>query len=151
MTGLSLSANAAALNERRTRLYDELAKAPWAHDFFALLRQIDALSPGAPRFGSALRPNVEALRLGQEPELDFAPAALMSFQAEGPHEDQFAKWVSALFGQAPAALRHADAVPDAAKRFVSGQLARSARSPEAIMKVLRQYFSVPIRIEPYVG
>jgi len=221
MTKSAPSASAAALNERRTRLYNELAKAPWAHDFFALLRQIDALSPGAPRFGSALRPNVEALRLGQEPELDFAPAALMSFQAEGrtaprlgvrffglfgpmgplplhiteyardrlrnhadptfvrfadvfhhralslfyrawsqsqpavqadrPHEDQFAKWVSALFGQAPAALRHADAVPDAAKRFVSGQLARPARSPEAIMKVLRQYFSVPIRIEPYVG
>jgi type VI secretion system protein ImpH len=72
-------------------------------------------------------------------------------QADRPADDQFAKWVGALFGQGPASLRHADAVPDAAKRHVSGQLARSTRSAESIAKVLRHYFSVPIRVEPYVG
>jgi len=60
-------------------LFDQVAAAPWAHDFFALLRRIEGLSPEAPRLGRALRPTQEAVRLGQEPELDFAPAALASF------------------------------------------------------------------------
>ncbi len=209
------------LNTRRQRLFESLAAEPWAHDFFATLRQINALSPQQPRLGAALRPGAEAIRLGQDPELDFAPAAVMSFKASGitpprmgvrffglfgpmgalplhlteyardrlrnhadptfarfadvfhhralllfyrawaqaqpavqadrPNDDQFAKWVSALFGQAPTALRCADAVPDAAKRFAAGHLSRATRNPESITKVLRQYFKVPIRIEPYVG
>jgi type VI secretion system protein ImpH len=216
-----MSADARHLNERRARLFESLAAEPWAHDFFAVLRQMESLSPNSPRLGRALRPSAEPIRMGQDPELDFAPAALMSFKADGhkpprlgarffglfgpmgplplhlteyardrlrnhadptfarfadvfhhralllfyrawaqsqpavqadrPSEDQFAKWVSALFGQAPAALRHADAVPDAAKRYSAGHLARPTRNPESIAKVLRQYFDVPIRIEPYVG
>jgi type VI secretion system protein ImpH len=212
-------ADARDLHERRARLFEQLAAEPWAHDFFAVLRQFENLSPDKPRLGKALRPTAEPLRLGQDPELDFAPAALMSFKegkrprlgarflglfgpmgplplhiteyardrlrnhgdasfarfadvfhhrtlllfyrawaqsqpavhADRPHDDQFAKWVSALFGQAPAALRRGDSVTDAAKRFAGGHLARPTRSPEAIAKVLRQYFDVPIRVEPYVG
>lgn len=209
------------MDERRTRLFERLEAEPWAHDFFAVLRELDALAPDSPRLGRALRPVAEAIRLGQDPELDFAPANLMSFkhggstpprlaaralglfgpmgplplhmteyardrlrnhadptfarfadvfhhralslfyrawaqsqpavQADRPDDDQFAKWVSALFGQAPAPLRKADTVPDAAKRFAAGHLARPTRNPETITKVLRQYFEVPIRIEPYVG
>jgi type VI secretion system protein ImpH len=214
------AASARDLHERRTRLYEQLAAEPWAHDFFAVLRQIECLAPDKPRLGKALRPTAEPIRLGQDPELDFAPAALMSFKPEGarprlgtrffglfgpmgplplhlteyardrlrnhadptlarfadvfhhralllfyrawshsqpavqadrPNDDQFAKWVSALIGQAPAAMRRADAVPDAAKRHASGLLASRTRNPEAIAKVLRQYFDVPIRVEPYVG
>jgi type VI secretion system protein ImpH len=207
--------------ERRARLFDSLAKQPWAHDFFTVLRHIEALSPTAPRLGRALRPSAEPLRLGQDPELDFAPAALTSFrtssrqpprlgtrflglfgpmgalplhlteyardrlhnhadptlarfadvfhhralllfyrawaqsqptaQADRPDDDQFAKWVSALFGQAPATLRQADAVPDTAKRHMAGHLARATRNPESITKVLRQYFAVPVRVESWVG
>ncbi|HEY0819217.1 MAG TPA: type VI secretion system baseplate subunit TssG, partial [Rhizobacter sp.] len=72
-------------------------------------------------------------------------------QADRPHDDQFAKWVSALTGHAPTAMRGADSVADAAKRHASGLLASRTRNPEAIAKVLRQYFEVPIRVEPYVG
>ncbi|MBX3623025.1 MAG: type VI secretion system baseplate subunit TssG [Rhizobacter sp.] len=208
------------LHERQARLFERLAAEPWSHDFFAVLREIENLSPDKPRLGKALRPSAEPIRLGQDPELDFAPAALMSFkpdgarprlgarffglfgpmgplplhiteyardrlrnhadptlarfadvfhhralllfyrawaqsqpavQADRPGDDQFAKWVSALFGQAPASLRAADTVPDAAKRFVSGHLAGPTRNPESIAKTLRQYFAVPIRVEPYVG
>jgi type VI secretion system protein ImpH len=64
-------------------LFDALEAAPHAHDFFALLRRIEGLSPEAPRFGRALRPVQEPLRLGQEPELGFAPAALASFSRQG--------------------------------------------------------------------
>ena len=207
--------------QRLMCLFDTLTLQPWAHDFFAVLRKVDAFSSGAPRLGSALRPGAEAIRLGQDPELDFAPAAVMSFRADaqrpprlgvrffglfGPMgplplhltefardrlrnhgdptfasfadvfhhralllfyrawaqcqpavqadrtaDDQFAKWVSAFFGQAPAELRDADSLPDAAKRFVAGHLARPTRNAESISKVLRQYFKVPIRAQPYVG
>jgi type VI secretion system protein ImpH len=216
-----MTADARTLHERRARLFESLAAEPWAHDFFAVLRQIESLAPASPRLGRALRPSAEPLRLGQDPELDFAPAALMSFRADEnkpprlgarffglfgpmgplplhmteyardrlrnhadptfarfadvfhhralllfyrawahsqpavhadrPADDQFAKWVSALFGQAPAALRHADSVADSAKRFAAGHLARPTRNPESIAKVLRQFFKVPVRVEPYVG
>lgn len=216
-----MTSDARQLDERRARLFERLTAEPWAHDFFAVLRQVESLSPASPRLGRALRPGAEPLRLGQDPELDFAPAALMSFradankpprlgarffglfgpmgplplhiteyardrlrnhadptfarfadvfhhralllfyrawahsqpavQADRPADDQFAKWVSALFGQAPAALRHADSVADSAKRFAAGHLARPTRNPESICKVLRQYFKVPVRVESYVG
>lgn len=64
-------------------LYADVHAAPREHDFFALLRRVEALRPDLPRFGRALRPAQEALRLGQEPELDFAPAALASFDQPG--------------------------------------------------------------------
>jgi len=63
------------------RLLADVATEPWAHDFFALLRRIDALRPESPRTGQARRPGQEALRLGQVPELDFAPAALARFDS----------------------------------------------------------------------
>lgn len=68
------------------RLLAEVQADPTAHDFFALLRRVDALRPHEPRTGEALRPRQEALRLGQAPELDFAPAALAALQpqAEAP-------------------------------------------------------------------
>jgi type VI secretion system protein ImpH len=60
-------------------LFAALEAEPRAHDFFAVLRRVESLRPDLPRFGWAPRPSQEALRLGQEPELDFAPAALASF------------------------------------------------------------------------
>jgi type VI secretion system protein ImpH len=216
-----IAPDARASHERRARLFDDLARQPWAYEFFAVLRQIENLSGKVPRLGAALRPSAEPVRLGQDAELDFAPAAVMSFrasaqrpprmgvrflglwgsmgpmplhlteyardrlrnhgdatlarfadifhhrmlllfyrawaqaqpavQADRPDDDRFAKWVSALFGQAPAPFRHADAVSDTAKRHVSGHLARPTRNAESIAKVLRGYFSVPIRVEHYVG
>lgn len=66
-------------------LWDALAREPWAHDFFHTLRRLQALHPQAPRLGQALRPGVEPVRLGQDIELDFAPAGLSSLDtASGP-------------------------------------------------------------------
>lgn len=70
------------------RLLATVSAEPWAHDFFALLRRVDALRPEAPATGHALLPRAEALRLGQPPELDFAPAALSALdlqRAAAPH------------------------------------------------------------------
>jgi len=207
--------------QRLARLFEAVARQPWSHDFFALLRQIDALHPAAPRLGTALRPSAEPVRLGQDAELDFAPAAVMSFQAPagrpprlgvrffglfGPmgalplhlteyardrqrnhadptlvrfadlfhhralllfyrawaqsqptvqadraSDDRFAAWVGALAGLTPSRLQGRDAVPEAAKRYLSGHLSKATRNPEAMRKILVEYFDVPIRIESHVG
>lgn len=57
-------------------LFAALGREPWAQDFFQALRTIDALHPERPRLGTARRPADEVVRLGQSPDLSFAPAAL---------------------------------------------------------------------------
>lgn len=203
------------------RLFDELEATPYAFDFFHLMRRIDALSPNAPRLGRALRPSLEPVRLGQDPELDFAPAAISSYEASphgpprvgvrffglfGPHgplplhltefarermrhhadpgfarfadvfhhrllslfyrawaqaqptiqhdrpsDDQFAKWLGALFGLAPPELRRRNAVPDDAKRFQAGILSRGVKNAEGLVMLLRRHFGVPVRVQGFVG
>lgn len=66
--------------DARQALWEALQRAPWAHDFFHTLRRLEALHPTAPRLGEALRPGVEPVRLGQDIELDFAPAGLSSLE-----------------------------------------------------------------------
>ncbi|WP_280152288.1 type VI secretion system baseplate subunit TssG [Piscinibacter sp. XHJ-5] len=66
-------------------LFEAAQADPRRHDFFALLRRVESLQPQRPRLGRALRPSQEALRLGQEPELDFAPAALERVDAAAPN------------------------------------------------------------------
>ena len=51
-------------------LWQELAATPYAHDLFQTLRRVQALKADAPRLGEALRPRDEAVRLGQDAELD---------------------------------------------------------------------------------
>lgn len=53
---------------------DVLAESPWAHDFFATLRRLETLRPDLPRWGMAMVPQQESVRIGQEPTLAFAPA-----------------------------------------------------------------------------
>ncbi|MES2717014.1 MAG: type VI secretion system baseplate subunit TssG [Pseudomonadota bacterium] len=61
---------------------DDLAARPWQHDFFQALRRIDATQPQRPRLGQARRPADEVVRLGQAPDLSFAPAALHAVQPQ---------------------------------------------------------------------
>ena len=64
-------------------LFEALAAAPRAHDFFAVLRRVEALRADLPRIGRAPRPSLEVLRLGAEAEMDFAPASLAAFDRHG--------------------------------------------------------------------
>ena len=59
---------------------DALRREPWAFDFYQAMRRLEALHPDKPRLGEALRPVDEPIRLGQEPSLGFAPAALSAFE-----------------------------------------------------------------------
>ena len=59
----------------------DLADAPWRHDFYQALRRLECLHKDKPRWGRALRPGDEPVRLGQDPDLAFAPAPLASFES----------------------------------------------------------------------
>lgn len=203
------------------QLWAQLTQAPQAHDLFQVLRRIQALSPTLPRLGEALRPRDEAVRLGQDPELDFAASNLHSFtmdrsaaprigqrafglfgpmgpmplhlteyvrerdrshgdptmlrfadvfhhralllffrawaqsrpvvHRDRPWDDDFARWVSALFGQSPKSFTQRDAIPDDVKRLHAAALARGPRHAEGLIKILTQYFGVQVSIEPSVG
>lgn len=203
-------------------LWARLKEAPYAHDFFQVLRIVQAHSPNVPRLGEALRPRDEAVRLGQDPELDFAPANLHSFSPskdgvpprigqrafglfgpmgpmplhltefvrerahnhgdptmmrfadvfhhramllffrawaqsrpvvhrDRPWDDDFSRWVSALFGQAPKAFHQRDAIADDAKRVHAAALARGPRNAEGLIKILKAYFGIEVGIDPSVG
>lgn len=62
----------------RARAHAELlakvADAPYTFDFYQLLRRLESLQANRPRFGEALRPSEESVRLAQEPSLSFAPS-----------------------------------------------------------------------------
>ena len=52
---------------------------PWRFDWFETLRWLEAHNPSRPRFGTAVRPGDEIVRISQKPSLSFAPAALTAF------------------------------------------------------------------------
>jgi type VI secretion system protein ImpH len=62
-------------------LFGALAAAPYRYDFYQTLRRLECLYSDKPRWGSALRPIDEPVRLGQDPDLSFAPAPLASFES----------------------------------------------------------------------
>jgi type VI secretion system protein ImpH len=72
-----------------------LAEAPYRYDFYQTLRRLECLHEQRPRWGRALRPVDEPVRLGQDPDLSFAPAPLASF---GAHEGRPPRLQVRLFG-----------------------------------------------------
>jgi type VI secretion system protein ImpH len=56
----------------------EVAREPYHYDFYQTLRRLECLYDQKPRWGMALRPVDEPVRLGQDPDLSFAPAPLAS-------------------------------------------------------------------------
>ena len=57
-----------------------VSREPYRYDFYQTLRRIECLYETRPRWGMALRPIEEPIRLGQDPELSFAPAPLASLE-----------------------------------------------------------------------
>jgi len=60
----------------RINFFRALEEEPFRFDFFQAMRRIECLHADLPRLGTAMRPGDEPLRLGQEPAMDFAPAAI---------------------------------------------------------------------------
>lgn len=109
------------------QLWAQLAQAPYAHDLFHTLRRIQALSPAVPRLGEALRPRDEAVRLGQDPELDFAPANLHSFNHGGQGAPRIGQRGFGLFGpMGPLPLHLTEYVRERARSHADPTMARFA-------------------------
>ncbi len=60
-------------------LQESLAQEPYTYDFYWAMRALEAYHPGNPRFGESLRPADDAIRLGEEASLSFAPSSISSF------------------------------------------------------------------------
>jgi type VI secretion system protein ImpH len=202
-------------------LYASLAGSPWQHDYYQTLRRIEALHPQLPRLGKARQPRQEPLRVGQDVELDFAPAALSSWQAgpgqvprlgqrffglygpmgplplhlseyarerqrshgdgtlaafadvfhhrlallfyrawaeaqpavqlDRPQDDAFTRRLSALAGLGQPGFQQRESLGDHARLQHSGWLAGGTRHAEGLLKILRQYFEVPVQLDQNVG
>ena len=75
-----------------------LAASPYRYDFYQTLRRIECLYDGKPRWGEALRPVDEPVRLGQDPDLSFAPAPLAAFETDGGRPPRLQVRLFGLFG-----------------------------------------------------
>ena len=64
----------------RVALMQALASAPHHYSFFQAVRLLECTFPDKPRVGTSLRLADDPFRLGQEPDLDFAPATLSAFR-----------------------------------------------------------------------
>jgi type VI secretion system protein ImpH len=73
------------VDRARAQLLAQVAETPYAFDFYQLLRRLESLQPNRPRFGEALRPAEESIRLAQEPSLSFAPSnvSALDYNAKG--------------------------------------------------------------------
>lgn len=58
---------------------------PWAFDYFAVMRRLESVAKTTPRWGRALLPGAEPVRVGQEPSLSFAPASFSRFEPATVH------------------------------------------------------------------
>lgn len=72
---------------------------PRAFDFFHALRLVESRFPEYPRLGTSVKPADDPVRLGQEPSLEFAPAALSSVaHSRGGAPDRIDVLFLGLFG-----------------------------------------------------
>jgi len=76
--------------------------------------------------------------------------------AEGPGSsrvvhDRFAMYIASMIGRGERSALNRDDVSDLSKLYYSGRLASSTRNSEGLAAILSSYFSVPCKIEPFVG
>jgi len=64
-------------------LIEQLAKKPYAFDFFRAVRLLECRHPELPRVGYSVSPSEDAVRFWQKPSLRFAPSTLDSAGAAG--------------------------------------------------------------------
>lgn len=66
-------------------------------------------------------------------------------------DDPLARRVAALSGYHGAHLRDRDAMPDLAKLHFAGHLSQASRNPEGLVSILSAFFTVPVRLQQFVG
>jgi type VI secretion system protein ImpH len=58
---------------------------PWKYDYFAVMRRLEVSAYPMPRWGQAVLPSAEPVRIGQEPSLAFAPATFSRVEMATAH------------------------------------------------------------------
>jgi type VI secretion system protein ImpH len=71
-------------------------------------------------------------------------------QHDRPDDDQFAVYAGSLAGYGSPARRGRDSVPDPAKLYFLGHLARNARNAEGLASILEEDFGLPARVDQFV-
>jgi len=80
-------------------LPDGLAEAPHRFSFHEVMRWLEAKYASQPRFGRSLRPAQDVVRLGQEPDVTHAPAALARIEpGQDGRRDRLLVHMFGLFG-----------------------------------------------------
>jgi len=80
-------------------LPDGVAEAPHRFSFHEIMRWLEAKYAGQPRFGHSSRPAQDVIRLGQEPDVTHAPAALARIEpGQEGRRDRLLVQMFGLFG-----------------------------------------------------
>jgi type VI secretion system protein ImpH len=103
----------------RQAFLTELAEAPFEYDFHEAMRRLEALFRDRPRFGEALRPSEEGVRVAQPADTSFAGSAVVGFVP--PEGDRPAALDISFFGllgpQGPLPLHITDYVRDRLRHY----------------------------------
>lgn len=75
-----------------------LAREPYRHDFYRVMRRFEAAHPALPRLGEAARPADEPLRVGQPAELAFAPAPIHALRLRPGQPPRLEQRIFGLLG-----------------------------------------------------
>ena len=77
----------------------DLAASPHAYEFYQVMRLLEALHPGRPRFGRSVRPTEDLIRLAQEPSVTHTPASRAGYEpGEQDRPDRLLVHFFGLFG-----------------------------------------------------
>lgn len=68
-----------------------------------------------------------------------------------PENDEFAKYVGALFGLGLPSLRNRDSIQDRTKLYYAGLFANQTKNQEALQAIISDYLQVNTHIEQFVG
>ena len=67
-----------------------------------------------------------------------------------PEQDRFTAYVGSLSGHGMPGVAQRDAVPDHAKRFFVGHLARNPKNAEGLASIVEGFFRLPARVDQFV-
>lgn len=112
---------------KNTALWSALQDAPHSHDFYAVMRRLEAQHADRPRLGKAQRPRDEPVRLGQDAEMDFAPSAVSSWRVSASGVPRLGQRFFGLFGpMGPLPLHLTEYVRERERHHADPSLARFA-------------------------
>ena len=106
--------------------WHKLKRRPYDFDLFFVLRMLQARHPELPRLGKASRPQLEPIRLGQDPSLAFAPTTIAEVlpEKEGQPE-RLTVWSFGLYGpNGPMPTHLTEYVRERLRQFDDPTLAR---------------------------